>query len=96
MTERFALLSSEDLNGLEEASKSDNTSKSTNTWINVFNDWRACRGVVRSMEEFENPSDLDAILQMFYGEVRKRDGGEYEPDSLAVMQSSLDRYLTPL
>ena len=36
---------------------------------------------------------VDEILTKFYAEVRKKDGSEYEPDSLRVMQASLDRYL---
>ena len=34
------------------------------------------------------------VLSQFYGEIRKQDGREYEPDSLRVMQSSLYRYLS--
>ena len=30
---------------------------------------------------------------MFFGEVRKSDGEDYEPDSLRVMLSGLDRHL---
>ena len=39
------------------------------------------------------PKELDAILCRFFAEIRKKDGGEYEPESLAVMQSALDRHL---
>ena len=38
--------------------------------------------------------ELDAVLCKFYAEVRlRKDGEEYEPNSLAVMQTSLDRHL---
>ena len=37
--------------------------------------------------------ELDAILCCFFVKIRKKDGGEYEPESLAVMQSALDRHL---
>ena len=37
--------------------------------------------------------ELDAVLCKFYAEVRRKDGEEYEPDSLVVMQASLDRHL---
>ena len=36
---------------------------------------------------------LDDILTKYYAEVRKKDGSEYELDSLRIMQTSLDRYL---
>ena len=40
-----------------------------------------------------NVEELDAVLCKFYAELRRKDGEEYEPDSLAVMQASLDRHL---
>ena len=33
------------------------------------------------------------MLQKFYVEIRKKEGGDYEPDSLKVMMACLDRYL---
>ena len=45
------------------------------------------------MEEIVAES-LDKVLSQFYGEIRKQDGREYEPDSLRVMQSSLYRHLS--
>ena len=33
------------------------------------------------------------MLQRFYAEIRKRDGNEYEPESLKVMLAALDRYV---
>jgi len=37
--------------------------------------------------------ELDAILCRFFAEIRKQDGDKYQPESLAVMQCSLDRHL---
>ena len=34
--------------------------------------------------------ELDAILCRFFAEIRKKDGQDNEPESLAVMQCSLD------
>ena len=42
--------------------------------------------------EVSQASALDKQLAMFYAELRKEDGSEYEPDSLRVMLSSLDRH----
>ena len=36
---------------------------------------------------------VDETLQKFFAEIRKKDGSEYEPDSLRVMLASLDRHL---
>ena len=33
------------------------------------------------------------MLQIFYTEIRKNDGSEYEPESLKSMLAALDRYL---
>ena len=42
----------------------------------------------------ETPEDeLHDVLYRFYAELRLQNGDEYEPDSLAVMQGSLDRHL---
>ena len=38
-------------------------------------------------------TDLDAVLQQFYSELRKRNGEDYKPESLKVMQTALDRHL---
>ena len=32
-------------------------------------------------------------MQCFYAEVRKTNGDEYEPNSIASMQAGIDRYL---
>ena len=37
-------------------------------------------------------SELDQILQHFLAELRKKDGTNYEPDSLRMMLGALDRY----
>ena len=37
--------------------------------------------------------ELKDFLYRFYAEIRKQTGGEYEPDSIAVMHGSLDRHL---
>jgi hypothetical protein len=39
------------------------------------------------------PEKLDKLLSKFYAEVKKRDGTDYEPDSLRIMQSAIERYL---
>jgi hypothetical protein len=39
------------------------------------------------------PKDLDSIMARFFLCVLKKDGTEYEPDSLGSMYKSLDRHL---
>ena len=60
--------------------------------MRVFNSWATLRGEVHPIYLLSS-IDLDKVLQSFYAEVRKRNGDEYEPNSLARMQVGIDRYL---
>ena len=46
-----------------------------------------------SIEKYE-PEALNKILEEFYSTIRKKDGEDYEPDSLRVMATAIDRYLS--
>ena len=50
---------------------------------------------VRKLEDIPH-HELEAVLCRFFAEMRKKDGHEYEPESLAVMQCSLDGHLKKL
>lgn len=89
---RFSIATAQNLEDLREKSRNKNTKKSTQTWLKVFDAWRNERGEPRKLEEIP-AEELDGVLCRFFVEIRKQDGNEYEPDSLAVMQSSLDRHL---
>lgn len=39
-----------------------------------------------------SPEDLDEVLGDLYTELKKKDGSDYQSESLRVMQASLDRY----
>ena len=58
----------------------------------LFYKWATERGMPTDLARIL-PTDLDAILQQFYAELRKRNGDDYEPESLKVMQTALDRHL---
>ena len=51
-----------------------------------------CLSFIGESKKLE-PSRLDEILQQFYGEVKRKDGTDYEPSFLANMQAALDRHL---
>ena len=36
---------------------------------------------------------LNKTLELYFSQIKKADGGQYEPNSLCVMQAALDRYL---
>ena len=91
---RFALLSDEDMAKLYENSQNKNTKRSTNNWISVFKTWANVRGKNSNIEDYvEDIHEMDKTLGNFFGEVRKQNGQEYEPDSLRVMQGAIQRYL---
>lgn len=76
----------------KEKSKNANTTKATCQWMRVFCQWAEKRGHPKNIETLA-PDTLNNILQNFYAEINKKDGKDYEPSSLAAMQSSIDRYL---
>ena len=90
--ERFPTLPKQELANLRGKNQNQNTSKSIKTWLNVFNEWKVQRNEARKLEDIPC-HELDAILCRFFAEIRKKDSQGYEPESLAVMQCSLDRHL---
>ena len=89
---RFQLLSEDELAILADECNNKNTKRSTNTWLNVYKSWAVERNMKVQLEDY-SPLELDVVLCQFYGEIRKKDGNNYEPDSLRVMQAGLHRYL---
>jgi uncharacterized protein YjiS (DUF1127 family) len=75
---RFPEIEATDLLKMRENNQNKNTQRSTNTWVKVFDLWRAERSEVRKLEEIPE-DELDDILCRFYAEIRKQNGDEYEP-----------------
>ena len=90
--ERFNNSEKKDLTYYKEMSKAPNTKKSTDNWFKIYDAWAKLRGYCKQIFEY-SPEELDKIIQIFYVEIRKKDGSSYEPNCLNVMHSSLDRYL---
>ena len=90
---RFPEISSEEIEELKAVAVNKNTSHSTKQWMNVFKSWCQSRHLENVNIETMAPEELDNILSKFYAEVRKRDGDDYEPESLKIMQSAIERYL---
>ena len=47
----------------------------------------------RRKHELYEPSELNNLLEQFYAMVCRQDGTDYEPDSLRVMATAMDRHL---
>ena len=93
MASRFQLLPKKDLKKLSETAENQSTKKGTSNWVKIYKQWAHKRSINPNLEEIEGES-LDEVLSQFYGDIRKQDGKEYEPDSLRVMQSLLYRCLS--
>ena len=72
--------------------KTKTRKQSTNNWINVWGAWAEQKGHDKSNEGYE-PVALNKILEDFYATLRKKNGEDYEPDSLRIMVTAMDRYL---
>ena len=70
---RFALCDEIVVDQLKLKVKNKNTTKSTQTWQNVWEKWANERKFNPKLEEYEH-EDIDKKLQMFYAEVRSKDG----------------------
>ena len=90
--ERFGTFENVNVQYFPAKSKNENTEKCTNKWMNCFKAWAKYRGKPVEIETLL-PAELDVLLQHFYAEVKKKDGSDYEPNSLASMQAGIDRYL---
>ena len=88
MADRFGESNSILIQSLKENAKNKNTQQSTNNWVKVWKSWAAQKGYGDSIEKYE-PEALNKILEEFYATVRKKDGEDYEPDSLRVMVTAI-------
>ena len=73
---RFASSDEIVVDQLKLNAKNKNTTKSTQTWLNVWEKWANERKFNPKLEEYEH-EDLYKKLQMFYNEVRTKDGFFY-------------------
>ena len=89
MVDRFPDCGAKELRQLKENAENSNTKKSTKTWLTVWTTWTEEKGYSRDIVSYE-VKELDKKIQRLFAEVRKKDGSEYEPDSLRVMIASLE------
>ena len=90
---RFPVVSSDEIQELKSVAVNKHTSRSTKQWMNVFQSWAKSRHLENVSIETMPPEELDTVLTKFYAEVKKKDGDDYEPESLKIMQSAIERHL---
>ena len=76
---------------IEEQSNKNTLSK-TNRDVSLLKEFLRAKEVDKEIENLE-AKELDEVLCAFIVEVKKKDGGEYEPTTLRSFISSFDRYL---
>ena len=80
-----------ELQRLKDKNRNKNTDRSTNNWARRFETWQKQRGITVQLCE-ASASELDMVLQNFFAELKKKDGTDYEPESLRTMLAALDRF----
>ena len=70
----------------------DNTKKKTTYDLNIWRRYYFSVGETRTLENIP-PNELNILLCRFFMDVRKKDGGVYEPGTLASLQRSIQRCL---
>ena len=90
MAARFLEISCGEIEKLAEKAK--NTVKTAMTWMNVWKSWTENKGLNLDIDKYE-AKELDECLSRLFAEIRKRDGSDYESDSLRVMLAAIGRHL---
>ncbi|XP_063405901.1 zinc finger MYM-type protein 2-like [Mytilus trossulus] len=91
-SKRFRSVTDEDTDSFLALSVNKNTKTKTKSDLNVMLDFFISVGEMRDSVEIP-AKDLDSLLSRFFLGVLKKNGDEYEPDSLSSMFNSLDRHL---
>ena len=89
---RFSSATATTIQQLKNISINENTVKSTAFWLSVWKKWCLEKEIAAEIENYE-PTQLNSLLERFYAEIKNKHGEDYEPESLKVMITSLDRHL---
>ena len=89
---RFSSATATTIQQLKNSSINENKVKSTAFWLSVWKKWCLEKEIAAEIENYE-PTQLNSLLERFYAEIKNKDGEDYEPESLKVMITSLDRRL---
>ena len=60
--------------------------------MKVVKNWAEINGRSADIESF-NAKELDEMLQFFFAGIKKKNGEDYEPNSLCAIQAVIDSYL---
>ena len=89
---RFSSATATIIQQLKNSSINENTVKSPAFWLLVWKKWCLEKEIAAKIENYE-PTQFNSLLERFYAEIKNKHGEDYEPESLKVMITSLDRHL---
>ena len=81
-----------DIDNFFTENRNKNTTKKTQSDLNVFYRWAKTVNETRTLENISE-QELDKLLAHFVLNARKQNGNEYEPEPLTSMLRSFDRLL---
>ena len=90
--DRFREISEEEIRKTIEDQKNANTKRKTKGDVKLFIDFLASKQELREPHNIPT-KELDIFLSMFILAIRKKDGTEYEPDTLQSKLNSIRRHL---
>ena len=85
--------SQEEIEGFINNQKSAKSTKKTTTDMNTLSRFMKTIGMSENVESLP-ASELDHLLCKFFMNIRKKNGEEYEPDTISGFQRSIQRYLS--
>ena len=86
--------SQEEIEGFIKNQKSANTTKKTTTDMNTLSRYMETIGMSGKTVESLPAPELDHLLCKFFMNIQKKNGEEYEPDTISGFQRSIQRYLS--
>ena len=90
--ETTKLLNQEEIRQLVKKEKPRNTARKTKSDLNVWYRWCLTVGEKRKLEDIP-AHELNNLLGNLLFTVKKRNGEEYEPNTLTSLHKSIDRHL---
>ena len=81
-----------EVHGFIEEQRPENTKKKTVYDINIWKQYLVSAGEERNIEDIP-AKELNLHISRFFMEIKKKNGGQYEPTSLTSFHRSLQRYL---
>ena len=74
-------------------SKNKHTRKATDSWLRTYERWAKANNETVEIHKLTSAIELNTLLDRFFANIKKLNGGEYEPVSLSALQAAIGRHL---